>query len=613
MKKLLLSLLVSLGFLSAQAWTVTFTAPAGWDKVYAYTYSDETLGVWPGTAMNYNTDTQLWSVEGTGSSTNIIFNNGSGQQTANLTLTDGGSYTYFGNNVEIPTAIYVRGELNGWLNDTNTYPLANWALNQTAPNSLIYSGTVSIEAEKASFKIADTNWSLVNYGSNTEGSGSKSVFVYGDKSASQTMVWSGDPFNIANWKGGQLVITVNLLTKEITFVGPDQPDLVYPSKLYLRGEYIGSDWEASEDAVITNTEAAPNIYTGTYTFDQGKAAFKIADATWTEFNFGGWATNVYANIPGMEELIYDGQDQLRVSNWAGGEMNITFNLDTLEVEITGENQPLYAPNSLYLPGIGNNWDNWDGMFTIDKDQTSEYSYTTTISDLAAGDLSFKITGANGWVYETGNWGLASGASFNLYSDEVCVKNLVNNGENITIGNWAGGDLTITVNVKEMTVTIAGSNQPEAPEMEDYNIYVYNGAGWSTVYLYTWGAAGELTGDWPGETSNTTTEVNGFDFITYTVETYEGAEANLIFNNNDDVQFKDLAVTFNEDIYVELTATEAKLVSPKDFVPTGINNLQNSGADAPVEFYNLQGVKVANPQNGVFIRKQGNSVKKIIVR
>lgn len=35
-------------------------------------------------------------------------------------------------------------------------------------------------------------------------------------------------------------------------------------------------------------------------------------------------------------------------------------------------------------------------------------------------------------------------------------------------------------------------------------------------------------------------------------------------------------------------------------------------NAPVEFYNLQGVKVANPENGIFIRKQGKKTTKVIL-
>ena len=36
------------------------------------------------------------------------------------------------------------------------------------------------------------------------------------------------------------------------------------------------------------------------------------------------------------------------------------------------------------------------------------------------------------------------------------------------------------------------------------------------------------------------------------------------------------------------------------------------ADAPVEYFNLQGIRVENPENGVFIRRQGTTVTKVVM-
>lgn len=36
-------------------------------------------------------------------------------------------------------------------------------------------------------------------------------------------------------------------------------------------------------------------------------------------------------------------------------------------------------------------------------------------------------------------------------------------------------------------------------------------------------------------------------------------------------------------------------------------------NAPVEYYNLQGVRVANPENGLYIRRQGNKATKVLVK
>lgn len=50
------------------------------------------------------------------------------------------------------------------------------------------------------------------------------------------------------------------------------------------------------------------------------------------------------------------------------------------------------------------------------------------------------------------------------------------------------------------------------------------------------------------------------------------------------------------------------------VPTGINDVTVDGADAPVEYFNLQGIRVSNPQAGqMVIRRQGTNVEKILVK
>lgn len=48
--------------------------------------------------------------------------------------------------------------------------------------------------------------------------------------------------------------------------------------------------------------------------------------------------------------------------------------------------------------------------------------------------------------------------------------------------------------------------------------------------------------------------------------------------------------------------------------SGISNPTVEGnSDAEVEYFNLQGMKVSNADNGVYIRRQGNSVKKVVMR
>ncbi len=44
---------------------------------------------------------------------------------------------------------------------------------------------------------------------------------------------------------------------------------------------------------------------------------------------------------------------------------------------------------------------------------------------------------------------------------------------------------------------------------------------------------------------------------------------------------------------------------------GVENVTVADTDAPAEYFNLQGVRVNNPANGVFICRQGNKVTKVV--
>lgn len=47
--------------------------------------------------------------------------------------------------------------------------------------------------------------------------------------------------------------------------------------------------------------------------------------------------------------------------------------------------------------------------------------------------------------------------------------------------------------------------------------------------------------------------------------------------------------------------------------SGINDITVDNSNAPVEFYNLQGIRVENPANGIYIRRQGTNTSKVFIR
>lgn len=56
---------------------------------------------------------------------------------------------------------------------------------------------------------------------------------------------------------------------------------------------------------------------------------------------------------------------------------------------------------------------------------------------------------------------------------------------------------------------------------------------------------------------------------------------------------------------------AKVDVDKDF--SGVQEVSGSVEDAPVEYFNLNGVKVSDPSNGIFIRRQGSKTEKVVVK
>ncbi|MCM1066280.1 MAG: hypothetical protein NC418_01745 [Muribaculaceae bacterium] len=71
-------------------------------------------------------------------------------------------------------------------------------------------------------------------------------------------------------------------------------------------------------------------------------------------------------------------------------------------------------------------------------------------------------------------------------------------------------------------------------------------------------------------------------------------------------YYDLTVNLNEDGVHQMKVEENTTI-------TGIDNIDIEAEDAPVEYFNLQGVRVANPEGGIFIRRQGSKVSRVYVK
>ncbi|MDD6281516.1 MAG: hypothetical protein PUA76_07525 [Bacteroidales bacterium] len=69
----------------------------------------------------------------------------------------------------------------------------------------------------------------------------------------------------------------------------------------------------------------------------------------------------------------------------------------------------------------------------------------------------------------------------------------------------------------------------------------------------------------------------------------------------------------KEVYNGIHSKEVKFSLASDGTTTGITAVEAEDADAPVEYYNMQGVRVMNPGQGLYIRRQGNRVEKVALR
>ena len=76
---------------------------------------------------------------------------------------------------------------------------------------------------------------------------------------------------------------------------------------------------------------------------------------------------------------------------------------------------------------------------------------------------------------------------------------------------------------------------------------------------------------------------------------------------------------DEDIYArsaETPAGEWENVYMVEYTQwndlSGVSDIISEDTDAPVEYFNLQGIRVDEPTNGLFIRRQGHKTEKVIL-
>ena len=186
--------------------------------------------------------------------------------------------------------------------------------------------------------------------------------------------------------------------------------------------------------------------------------------------------------------------------------------------------------------------------------------------------------------------------------------------NIIFNNGSGQ----TDDIKNITETSYFSvNSDFSYEMSQSAISIYleksSASAWSTVNYYAWVSDTEqLLGAWPGtQITETVMAENGKEYYCYTFDPLVKT-LNIIFNDGTNQTVDITGVT--ESTFYSLNSTSGKSITASTVdtaVETGVEDVMVENNEA-VEYFNLQGVKVMNPEKGIYIKRQGSKATKVIL-
>ena len=164
------------------------------------------------------------------------------------------------------------------------------------------------------------------------------------------------------------------------------------------------------------------------------------------------------------------------------------------------------------------------------------------------------------------------------------------------------------------------------EISGVKVYVkVNSPGFTPTHIYAWNDEYPYTGSytltplWPGYPFTETDKVwlEDVPYYLYAFKDKDGngyyGLPNVIFHDGSEKETVEIAVNSWTKVYTITTDKDGNKYKVSENTPTGVETIESEDADAPVEYFSIQGTKVYEPHNGIFIKKQGKKVEKVIMK
>lgn len=280
-------------------------------------------------------------------------------------------------------------------------------------------------------------------------------------------------------------------------------------------------------------------------------------------------------------------------------------------------------NKLYIVGGFQGWS---------PENASEFTYSEIdgayVFELNATESSkeFKISTTKGnWdAFNSGVYGLVEGET---YSAQVLTKgvtvNLYAGGKDNIAVPWAGLWTIKVASDYSAIVATTDTPNPGNPEV----LYVI---GWVNGQQWTPSVGVELEQTSDGVYYNENVNINGGSDVGtayFSVASVLGAWDEVNAKTRYGAEENDYPVVLNTPLKMTTNGNNAWTVETGHYSvevdinkmtiklgnATGIEDIEINKSDVPAVYYNLQGVEVLNPQNGMYIVKQGNKTSKLYVK
>lgn len=448
------------------------------------------------------------------------------------------------------TKAYIRGSMNNWL-DGGADPA--WQFITEDGNSFLLEN-VTIPAG-ANFKIGDMNWGLVNFGGKTNMEFNKDY----------VLDYDGSDCTLAGAFTGN--VSFVLATGTIRFIsnGPVETDcLVY----WDNAETAWSEvWACVYDADGNELDAFPGNQ-----MEEGPAADVLSYTVPAGYSKIVFSDGTEAN----KSEMYDVKDQYIYS-------------------MTNAGKPYEAPidySSWYLniPGEFNNWNPTGVAFSAD-------GIASIVLTDVAGDFKVKLwNGQDVW--------LSNGQTLTLGQTYVLNDN-IDPGMQLP-ADAQTGSVRMTFNAKTNELLVEAA-------VIDYSKYYVNFVG----DFNNW----EANGVQPNENGIATDRVSNIGAAGFKVKVWTG-EVDIYYSTGAEVAVGQwFKISGDESATMKLPETlQTGTVDLSFNVKTG--ELRVDGVtdavesividnDAAPEYFNLQGMRVANPERGgLYIMRQGSKTSKI---